>query len=97
MNEPFPSRTPAQPSVLSVGATEARERFSDLLSRVAYRGERVVFTRNGQDVGVLVPMEDYERLLHLDGSSTDGPSADGSSRDGSAERSPSPLPPTAHE
>lgn len=51
----------------AVGATEARERFADLLGRVAYAGERIVVTRNGREVGALVPMDDYRRICRLDG------------------------------
>ena len=59
-------------ALTTVGATEARERFAELLGRVAFAKERILVTRNGQDVGVLVPMADYERLLHLDTASADG-------------------------
>ena len=36
-----------------VSATEAARRFSDLLNRVRYRGERFVIVRNGEEVAEL--------------------------------------------
>jgi prevent-host-death family protein len=37
-----------------VGVTEARDQLGRLISRVEYRGERVVLTRNGRAVAALV-------------------------------------------
>lgn len=45
-----------------VGATEARARFSELLGRVLFRGERVVITRNGRECAALISLEELERL-----------------------------------
>jgi prevent-host-death family protein len=36
-----------------VSATEAARRFSDLLKRVRYRGEKFVIVRNGEEVAEL--------------------------------------------
>ncbi len=36
-----------------VSATEAARRFSDLLNRVRYRGEKFVIVRNGEEVAEL--------------------------------------------
>lgn len=41
----------------SITATEAARRFSDLLSRVRYRGESFVIVRNGEDVAKLAAVE----------------------------------------
>lgn len=43
-------------------ASQVRTEFSDVLNRVAYRGERIVLRRRGKDVAALVPMEEFERL-----------------------------------
>jgi prevent-host-death family protein len=45
-----------------LAASQARTEFSDVLNRVAYRGERIVLHRRGKDVAALVPMEAYARL-----------------------------------
>ena len=47
-------------------ASEARKELSDLLNRVAYRGERIVLQRRGKDVAVLIPMEDLALLEKLE-------------------------------
>ena len=48
--------------VLGVG--EAKKRFSELMSRVAYRRERFLIERRGRPMVALVPAEDLERLEH---------------------------------
>lgn len=45
---------------------EAREKFSDVVSRTAFAKERVVLTRHGKPVGALVPMEDVKLLEQLE-------------------------------
>lgn len=45
--------------------TRARRTLSDVVSRVAFGGDRVVLSRNGRDLAVIVPMELY-RLLELE-------------------------------
>ncbi|OFV99559.1 MAG: hypothetical protein A3H28_15740 [Acidobacteria bacterium RIFCSPLOWO2_02_FULL_61_28] len=46
-------------------ASKARGKFSDLLSRVAKRHERIVVHRRGKDVAALVPVEDLALLEEL--------------------------------
>ncbi len=46
----------ARPASVSVNVAEAKRRFSDLLSRVAYGGETVVVTRRGRPMARLVPV-----------------------------------------
>lgn len=49
-----------------IGASEARDVFSDLVSRVAYAHERVVIERRHKPVAALISMEElelFERLL----------------------------------
>jgi len=43
-------------------ASTARDRFSDVLNRVAYGGERVVIERRGKELAAIVSLEDL-RLL----------------------------------
>ena len=46
-------------------ASKARGKFSDLLSRVANRGERIVVRRRGKDVAALVPVQDLALLEEM--------------------------------
>ena len=50
----------------SINSVELRNKFSDFLNRTAYGKERIIITRRGQDLGVLVPMEDLELLQKLE-------------------------------
>lgn len=51
----------------SITATEAARRFSDLLNRVRYRGERFVIVRNGEEVAELsaVPLRPPVTMAEL--------------------------------
>ena len=44
-------------AVERVTATEAGDRLGALLSRVEYRGERILITRHGRPVAELVPAQ----------------------------------------
>mgnify|MGYP003493041843 CR=1 FL=1 len=48
-----------------IPVTKARKILSDVVSRVAFGGDRVVLSRNGRDVAAIVPMELY-RLMELE-------------------------------
>lgn len=50
----------------SVPVAEARGRFADLLSKVAYRGERALITRHGKLLAALIPADDLELLEQLE-------------------------------
>jgi prevent-host-death family protein len=41
-----------------VPVTQARAELSDLVSRVAYAGARIILTRNGKPLAALVPIND---------------------------------------
>ena len=41
---------------------QVKRDISDLVTRVAYRGERIVLTSRGRPKAVLVSIEDYEHL-----------------------------------
>lgn len=53
--------------MLKVTAAEGKRRLGELLSKVAYAKERVLFTRRGQPVAVLIPVDDLERLRAEEG------------------------------
>ena len=44
---------------------EARENFSDVISQVAFSGERVVVTRQGKELVAVVPISDLNLLEKL--------------------------------
>jgi len=46
-------------------ASKARGEFSDLLTRVARKRERIILHRRGKDVAALVPVEDLALLEEL--------------------------------
>ena len=50
----------------SVTASEARSNFSELLSRAGYGEERVVISRSGKPVAVLLSVEDAKLLEELE-------------------------------
>jgi prevent-host-death family protein len=45
--------------------TRARRTLSDVVSHVAFGGDRVVLSRNGRDLAAIVPMDLY-RLMELE-------------------------------
>jgi prevent-host-death family protein len=45
-----------------VPSSEARDRFSELLSRAAFGGERIILTRRGKGLAALIPLEDLELI-----------------------------------
>jgi prevent-host-death family protein len=47
-------------------ASEARQNFSDILSRAEYRGERVIVHRGKKAIAAVVPIEDVELLERLE-------------------------------
>lgn len=53
--------------MLKVTAAEGKRRLGELLSKVAYAKERVLFTRRGQPVAVLIPVDNLERLRAEEG------------------------------
>ena len=48
-----------------MAASKARGEFSDLLTRVARKGERIILQRRGKAVAALVPVEDLALLEEL--------------------------------
>jgi prevent-host-death family protein len=56
----------AQTSPLEIPASEFRGQISQVISRVAFGGERIVISRNGNEKVAVVPMADLERLVEYD-------------------------------
>jgi prevent-host-death family protein len=50
----------------TVTATEVRAHLSDMLSKVASKGKRVVVTRGGKKFAALVPLDDLDFLEALE-------------------------------
>jgi len=46
----------------TIGVGDAKKRFSELMGRAAYRGERFLIKRRGRPMAALVSAEDLERL-----------------------------------
>ena len=50
----------------TISTTKAREFLADLITEVAYKGERVILTRHGKAIAAIISAEDLERLERLD-------------------------------
>ena len=48
--------------MLKLTTTEAREMLSELVNRAAFGDERVVLTRHGKEMAVIISMADLEKL-----------------------------------
>lgn len=46
----------------SINTVDAKEQFTDLVNRVAHSKERIILTRRGKDIAVIVPLEDFKLL-----------------------------------
>jgi prevent-host-death family protein len=42
--------------------TEAKARLSELISRLIYRKEKIVLTKKGKEVAVIMPFDEYQEL-----------------------------------
>ncbi len=49
---------------LSIG--DARERLSELVNRVAYGHERIMLSRHGKNIAVVIPLEDLILLEEIE-------------------------------
>lgn len=56
----------AQSTPTEIPASEVRGQISEVISRVAYGGERVVISRNGKAQVAVIPIADLDRLKQLD-------------------------------
>lgn len=53
-------------SVTRLPVSQVRERFSEILSEVAYGHERIVLQRHGKDVAAVISAEDLARFEELE-------------------------------
>jgi prevent-host-death family protein len=49
-----------------ISTVEARNKFSNIINRVAFGKERVILTRRGEEVVALIPAEDVRLLEALE-------------------------------
>ncbi len=49
-----------------ISTVKARDQFSDLINRAAYGKERIILTRRGKALAVVVPMEDLELIEEIE-------------------------------
>jgi prevent-host-death family protein len=52
--------------MVEMSTITARAKFSELVNRAAFGKERVVLTRHGKPVAVMVPLDDLELLERLE-------------------------------
>jgi len=50
----------------TVSVVEARKKFSDLMARVTYGGQRIVIERRGKPMMAWISIEDLQRLAELE-------------------------------
>ncbi len=43
--------------------TEARAKFSEIMNRVIYKNEKIILSRRGRKVAVILPFEDFSRIM----------------------------------
>lgn len=49
-------------SLHSINTADAKEEFAELVNRVAHNKERIILTRRGKDIAVIIPIEDLALL-----------------------------------
>jgi prevent-host-death family protein len=49
-------------TVKGIGVAEAKRKFSELLARAAYTGERFIIERRGKPIAALIGLDDLNRL-----------------------------------
>lgn len=52
--------------MIRLPASKARERFSEILNKVAYGHDRLVLQRHGKDVAAVISAEDLKRFEELE-------------------------------
>ncbi|HEX5478936.1 MAG TPA: type II toxin-antitoxin system Phd/YefM family antitoxin [Dehalococcoidia bacterium] len=57
---------PARRKIQTVNATDARQQFSELTTRVYKERSRVIIEKSGIPVAALIPPQDLERLQRLE-------------------------------
>lgn len=51
-------------STTFITTLDAKEQFTDLINRVAHNKERIILTRRGKEIAVLISLDDF-RLLQV--------------------------------
>lgn len=51
-------------SITTMNTVDAKEQFPDLINRVAHSKERIILTRRGKEIAVIIPVEDLAVLQH---------------------------------
>lgn len=49
-------------STIILNTIEAKEQFADLINRVVHSKERVILTRRGKEIAVIIPYEDLKLI-----------------------------------
>lgn len=44
--------------------TEARAKFSEIMNRVIYKNEKIILSRKGKKVAIILPFEDFSRIVY---------------------------------
>lgn len=52
--------------MVKVSTVEARDNFSEIINRAAYGKERIILTRRGKDLAVVIPIEDLTLIEELE-------------------------------
>lgn len=55
-----------QLTVIRLPASQARERFSEILNEVSYGHERMMLQRHGKDVAAVISADDLKRFEELE-------------------------------
>ncbi len=42
--------------------TEAKSKFSDIINRIIYRKEKIMITKKGKKVAVILPIEEFKKF-----------------------------------
>ncbi len=45
-----------------INTVDAKEQFTDIINRVAHNNERVILTRRGKEIAVIIPIDDLKVL-----------------------------------
>lgn len=45
-----------------INTIDAKEQFTDLINRVAHSKERIILTRRGKEIAVIIPLEDFKHI-----------------------------------
>jgi len=48
---------------VTINTVDAKDQFTDLVNQVAHNKERVILSRRGKDIAVIISIEDYKLLL----------------------------------